>query len=403
MEKRNRIKVSLIIATYNRAPVLGRTLDVLLAQTLPHELWELVVVDNNSPDNTRAAAEEFAAAHPEINMRVVTETAQGVSHARNRGVAESVGEYIVVIDDDEDAIPGLLQQYFDLFEKHPDVMAAGGRIIPAYQNHPPKWLSPRTERAIAGTVNFGRKIGPIPRGKFFGGGNHGVRRTLFEQYGGYNTTLGRVGKDLLAGEEKELYFRFKAAGAKIYYLPEAIIYHHIEPERLTEEYFRRLCLRIGRSEKVRKLGVSGPAGSAGLRNSYDSALDSKSSSGYSDPSDSDSSARSLDYISSSGSAGSFDLSGSSGGGKTTGGADTLRGKGNGAMVLKTSRGTKNGATAFKTSRGAYAKRLFMEAVKWGGALTLAAGWLFCLQPAKSRYLLIMRWEITKGLLSRIES
>lgn len=300
------MKLSLIIATYNRGERLVATLEVLLRQTLPRDLWEVVVVNNNGTDDTLALFGEFAAAHPEMNARIVTETRQGVSHARNRGIDESRGEYIVIIDDDEEADREFLQQYYDLFEAHPDVMAAGGRIVPKYESDVPKWLSPRTERAIAGTVDFGRKIAPIPEGKFFGGGNHGVRRCMFERYGGYNTDLGRTGKDLLAGEEKELYARFKAAGAKMYYLPGAVIHHLVEPERLTPEYFRRLCYRIGRSERVRTLGIS---------------------------------------------------------------------------------------------RSAYMKRLLMEAVKWCGAFALAICYLLKGRPAKGKYLIIMRRQITRGLLS----
>lgn len=300
------VRVTLVIATYNRGRTLLTTLEALKAQTLPRELWEVVVVNNNSPDDTLELFGEFVKADPGIDARIVTETAQGVSHARNRGIAESRGDYIVVIDDDEEANPGFLRQYYDLFENHPDVMAAGGRIVPKYEGEPPGWLSPRTERPIAGTVDFGRRIAPIPEGKFFGGGNHGARRIMFERYGNYNTELGRTGSDLLAGEEKELYARFKAAGAKMYYLPDAVIYHNVEPERLTPEYFRRLCYRIGRSERVRTLGLS---------------------------------------------------------------------------------------------RGAYRKRLFAEAVKWCGAAVLALGYLLSFRPAKGKYLLVMRREITRGLLA----
>lgn len=305
-DDKGNIKLSVVIATYNRAATLIATLEALTAQTLPAPLWETVVVDNNSPDDTREAAERFAAEHPRFSIKVVTETAQGVSHARNRGIRESAGDYIVIIDDDEETVPRFLEEYCNLFESMPEVMAAGGRIIPKYESAPPRWLSPRTERPIAGTVDFGKKIRPIPEGKFFGGGNHGVRLVMFERYGMYNTELGRTGKDLLAGEEKELYARFKAAGAPMYYLPEAIIYHNIEPERLTPEYFKRLCLRIGRSERVRTLGIS---------------------------------------------------------------------------------------------RAAYCKRLLAEAVKWCGALALAAGYTLKLQPSKGKYLLVMRARITRGLLS----
>ncbi len=86
-------KLSLVIATYNRGAKLAVTLDSLLAQTLPQELWEVVVVNNNSTDDTAERFAAYAAAHPELDVRMVRETEQGVSAARNRGIAESRGEY----------------------------------------------------------------------------------------------------------------------------------------------------------------------------------------------------------------------------------------------------------------------------------------------------------------------
>lgn len=302
----NEIKLSLIIATYNRALRLVRALESLTAQTLPAELWEVVVVNNNSTDDTLERFAEFAAAHPDINARVVTETRQGVSYARNRAIEESRGEYIAVIDDDETVNDDFLKEYYDFFENYPRVAAAGGRIVPEYEVPPPKWLSPWTERPIVGTLDLGKRIEPFGRGRFFGGGNMGLRRTVVEKYGVFDPSLGRTGTSLMAGEEKELFYRLQAGGEQIYYLPNAIIHHIIPAERLTREYFTRLCLLIGRSERVRTLG---------------------------------------------------------------------------------------------RSRMLYCKRLFMEGVKWGGTLVLALWYLVRLQPAKSKYLLIMRRNITKGLLS----
>ena len=91
-------RLSLVIATYNRCAKLCTTLDSLLVQTLPQEQWEVVVVNNNSTDDTAARFADYVAAHPQLDARMVLETEQGVSAARNRGIAESRGEYIVVID-----------------------------------------------------------------------------------------------------------------------------------------------------------------------------------------------------------------------------------------------------------------------------------------------------------------
>lgn len=249
-------KLSLIIASYNRGARLCATLDSLLEQTLPKEVWEVVVVDNNSTDDTANRFAAYMEAHPELDARMVSESRQGVSAARNRGVAESRGEYIVVIDDDEVVVPGFLEMYYRMFEDNPDVAAGGGRILPRFESRPPRWMSPYTERAIAGTVDLGGGIREFPEGKFFGGGNHGYRRNVTERYGGYDPLLGRTGTTLLAGEEKDFYIRLRQGGERILYLPQATIYHLINPERLTRDYFGRLCLNIGRSERLRTLSAS---------------------------------------------------------------------------------------------------------------------------------------------------
>ena len=95
------IRLSLIIATYNRSAALVEALRSVVRQDFPAAEWECIVVNNNSQDDTLARFEAFATEHPAINLRIVTETRQGLSHARNRGIDESRGEYIAIIDDDE--------------------------------------------------------------------------------------------------------------------------------------------------------------------------------------------------------------------------------------------------------------------------------------------------------------
>ena len=299
------VKITLVIATYNRREQLLKSLDSVVRQTLPRESWEVVVVDNNSQDGTYEAVEAFATAHVGINLRVVRETVQGVSAARNRGIAESRGEFIVVTDDDETLSEGFLEAYYKFYERGGRI--CGGRILPAFEVEPPAWMSKYTERAIAGTVDLGDAERDFGTGKFFGGGNHGYRRDVMEQYGGYDTGLGRNGRVLLAGEEKDLYKRMSSAGERVRYLPEAVVYHNVEKERLTQEYFERLCRNIGRSERQRTRTVS---------------------------------------------------------------------------------------------RTAYVRRVIMEVIKWGGALAIGGWYALRGQLSKGSNLLVMRRQITAGLLGR---
>ncbi len=258
MEKKRRI--SLIISTYNRGPKLLRTLQSLTCQTLASELFEVVVVNNNSTDDTQSLAEEFAAAHPKLDMRVLFEGRQGLSHARNKGIISTTGDYVVFMDDDEVADKNLLSVYHAFFERHPDAVGAGGLMLPVYESGEPKWMSRYTVGPIAGTLHLGDKERPFPKGLFFIGGNMAIRRSAFERHGLFNPELGRKGSLLLAGEEKELYGRITADGAECYYLPDAIVHHIIPPERLTREYFSEVCYRIGCSERVRTQAAGGYAG-----------------------------------------------------------------------------------------------------------------------------------------------
>lgn len=248
--------ISLVIATYNGASKIGGALESLTRQTLDRELWDVVVVNNNSTDNTAEVVNKFIAAHPEINIKLVDEPNQGLSYARNRGIDECKGDYIAIIDDDEVACPEFLSEYFDFLDTHPYAVAAGGRILPHYPGKRPGWLTWITERPIGGRLDLGKEIILFPEGKYFGGGNLCLRRSAINYYGKFNTELGRRGSKLLGGEEKELYMRYYASGENIYYLPKAEILHIINPERLTKPYFKAVCYRIGQSERIRTLGVS---------------------------------------------------------------------------------------------------------------------------------------------------
>lgn len=250
------IRISIVIATYNRAPNLVRTLESLTRQTLGASEWEAVVVNNNSSDDTSELFARFAAAHPGLNLRMEEEKNQGLSHARNRGIAGSSGEYIAIIDDDEEVNDDFVRTYVDFFDTHPDAAAAGGKVIPLYEFEIPKWLSPIAERPIAGTIDMGAEIVPFEGERYPAGGNMAVRRAAIERHGAFDPELGRTGTTLLAGEEKDLFRRLKAAGEKIYYVPGAQILHIIPRSKLTREYFSRATRMIGISERIRTKNAS---------------------------------------------------------------------------------------------------------------------------------------------------
>lgn len=245
------IRLSLIIPTHNRAEQLLEALRSVARQTADPAEWECVVVDNASTDDTAERFAAFAAEHPELDLRRVYEAEPGVSHARNRGLREARAAVVASIDDDERVNEGFIAAYIDFFDTHPVATAAGGRIIAEYVTERPGWMSKYTEMPVANPMDFGPEVRPFPRGRVPGGGNMAFRRSAALDYGGFDVTLGRVGRELIGGEENDLFERMLRGGETIWYVPDAVMWHIIPPEKLTESYFRRLCCNIGRSQRLR--------------------------------------------------------------------------------------------------------------------------------------------------------
>ena len=246
------IKLSLIIATYNRSEQLLVALQSLTHQTAPAETWECIVVNNNSTDDTSEVFDNFARQHRGLGFKTVTEHRQGLSHARNRGIAESQGEYIAIIDDDEHVNPDFIHSYIELFDSNPQYEAAGGRVIAEYPSDVrPKQISRYIEQALANPMDFGSEVREFPTGRIPAGGNMAFRRETLLRYGCFEVSLGRTGKQLTGGEESDLFERMKADGVKFIYVPNAIIWHVIPQSKLTLDYLRRLAFGTGISQRRR--------------------------------------------------------------------------------------------------------------------------------------------------------
>jgi glycosyltransferase involved in cell wall biosynthesis len=245
------IRLSLVIPTYNRSEQIIKTLESVVAQRYNASLWECIIVDNNSSDDTRVRVEELIAKHDKLNLRYIFEPKQGLSHARNCGIAHSRGEIIAFVDDDETIVEEFVMQYVALFDARPDAMAAGGRIIPEYISGEPRWMSHFVALPIANPLDYGDYVRLFPRGKHPGGGNMAVRRAVIEQIGTFDTELGRTGEKLIGGEECDFFERMYAHNMPIYYVPRAAIYHRIGKEKLTEQYTSRLFHQVGVSQRIR--------------------------------------------------------------------------------------------------------------------------------------------------------
>ena len=248
--------ITLIICTYNREKYIGPLLDSIAKNDYPTTDYEIVLVDNNCTDNTRGVCEQFAEAHRDITLRYVVETEQGLSAARNKGIKEAKGDIIIYVDDDALVDADYIRIYAEHFASHPETMAAGGPIEPLYETEEPKWMSPYTKALLTAWMNYGDKVREYPNGRYPGGGNAAYRKVVFDQVGMFNTELGRKGSLLLASEEKDIFDKMHALGMQVLYLPTPILHHIIPQAKLEEDYFNRLTLQIGRSERMRTRAIS---------------------------------------------------------------------------------------------------------------------------------------------------
>ena len=244
------MKLSIIISTYNNAQSLVRTLASVAEQEAEKSMWECVVVNNASTDNTEALFQEFASQHQELNLRLVNEPKQGLSYARNCGIAESKGDILVFIDDDETVNREFVSAYIDIFDNHGAFVGAGA-VVPRYDSARPKWMSYYTEKMIANPINLGNEVVTITSKTTPAGGNMAFNREIFNLYGGFNTALGRKGEALLGGEENDMFDRVRSLGERVFYAPNAVVYHHIADKKLTPDYFDKLAYGVGVSKRLR--------------------------------------------------------------------------------------------------------------------------------------------------------
>ena len=249
------MNITVVICTYNRAEGLIRALESLLLQTLSADVWDVLVVNNNSKDDTLSRFDSFVrerlSSDTSPKMRIVTESNQGLSYARNRGISDATGDFIVFIDDDQEVSKNYLQSYYENCSDKGGFCIAGGPVIPIYEGGKPRWASKYSERTISGYLEFKGSTRFFPKGSYPTGGNMGFSSDVFAEYGGFSTNLGRTGDSLLGGEESDLFRRIASQRSDIIYLNDAKVYHHIPASRTTIAFLRNVSLMVGVSERLR--------------------------------------------------------------------------------------------------------------------------------------------------------
>lgn len=243
--------ITATISTYNREHYLPQVLDSLKRQSLSKDRFEIILVDNNSPGNTKEIAMNFKNDNPEIAFEYYLETNQGLSYGRNRGIKESKGKYVTFIDDDAFLADDYLEVIYNYFENNCNVVAIGSKILLHYESVIPDWEN-KYLNSLLGFFNIGDKILRFPKTDYPRGSNMSFKTSVFNEVGEFNVDLGRKGGNLAGSEEKDMFMRiYKHKDMLVDYIPNALVYHCVPIERTTTEFIKRQALGTGKSEAVR--------------------------------------------------------------------------------------------------------------------------------------------------------
>ena len=219
--------LSIIICTYNRSRLLKKCLESLLPQL--NEEIEIIVIDNNSSDDTNEIVRAYDFKHP--NIRYVFEPNTGLSHARNRGIKESNADWILYIDDDAIAFPDLVERALYLV-KRGDFDCVGGMYYGYYEGIKPKWIPEGF-----GTKNlYNTFLSECPY-TIPSGGIAIYRKSMLECLNGFSSYYGMCGKIKDLGEESELQYRAYKLNYKMWFDPDLKIHHLVKPEYTTLSWF----------------------------------------------------------------------------------------------------------------------------------------------------------------------
>ncbi len=231
-------KITVAICTYNRAELLKTAIESLLNQTAAENDFEILIVNNNSTDNTAELLDKYK---KHKNFRFVIEKEAGLSNARNCAFKNANAQYIAYIDDDAKAPANYVEKALQTIEIYaPDIF--GGPIFPYYNSKKPEWFKDEYE-----TYSFHDHTGWLPKGKSLSGSNMIYTKACLQELAGFDPQLGMKGSEMFYGEESDLILRAHAAGKTIFYNNNMPVLHIVPRYKMNFQYYYCRFFEAGRA------------------------------------------------------------------------------------------------------------------------------------------------------------
>lgn len=241
------LDITVILCTYNRCTDLAGVLETIARSEIANSIaWEVLVVDNNSTDQTCEIVEQFCQKYPGL-FHYLFEPTPGKSYALNAGVAKARGRVLAFVDDDVSVEPSWLQNLTKELLREPSWAGSGGRTLAAEKFTLPPWLPPGSLPIVYPHFDLGDQPTRMSCAPY--GSNMAFQKHMFGRYGGFRTDLGPSPKSDIPrpNEDTEFGRRLLAAGERLRYEPSAVVYHPVPKARITKEYFLSWWFDYGRA------------------------------------------------------------------------------------------------------------------------------------------------------------
>lgn len=247
-------QITVAVCSYNAMQYLPNLIEKLSAQdcSIP---FEVLIIDNNSTDNTQELVERVAATST-VPIRYVNEAEQGIPFARNRAIEESLSSrYLAFIDADEIPEKVWLQAAVRILSDDA-IDCVGGKISIALPNRPP-WLS-NDLLPFYGEVNHSNQTFRIidPSTPIWSG-NIAYNTRIFQQGLRFDTRYNRKGKGIGGGSDGIMFSYFLQHQFTLVYEPEMEILHLIPDEKIKRGYFLKLHYLAGKKSGLYEMNFDG--------------------------------------------------------------------------------------------------------------------------------------------------